>query len=190
MLSAAAYSWLTSPVPVYPWSQITIAQSLCSIGLITRKSLLKKWALRFCTLLTLLYYSVTQLQLMCWLYFVTSLSFSFSLVLTQFINFINNFLRRWHGIYNCWLKMTAKSSGPLITTTWELEDQLKQHVLQIWSISWALRMPREDPNNLSPSLSHRIMLLKIADFWMWTHPCGVNMGNTEIFDSVETWEIQ
>lgn len=189
MLSAAVYSWLTSSVPVYPWSQITIAESLCSIGLITRKSLLIKWVLRSYSLLTLLHYSVTQLQLMCYLSFVTSLTF-FPLVLTQFINFINNLDRRLHGMYNCWLDMTRKSSGQSRTTIWELEDNLKQQRLQIWSISWALRMVRENPSNLSPPLSHRIMLLRIAYFWIWTHPCGINEYNAEIFDSVETWEIQ
>lgn len=173
MLSAAVYSWLTSPVPVYPWSQITIAQCLCSIGLIARKNLLVKWVLRFYTLLTLLHYSVTQLQLMCCLSFVTSLTF-FPFVLTQFINFIDNVDRRLHGMYNCCLKMTAKSSGQSRTTTWELEDQMKLQMLQIWSISWAMRMLRENPNNISPSLSHRIMLLKIFYFWMWKHPRGVS----------------
>lgn len=76
MLSAAVYSWLTSSVPAYPWSQITIAESLCSIGLITRKSLLIKWVLRFYTSSTLLHWSVTQLQLMCCLSFMASLTFS------------------------------------------------------------------------------------------------------------------
>lgn len=95
-------------------------------------------------------------------------------VLTKFINFINNEDRRLHGMYNCRLKMTAKSSGQSRTTTWELEDQLKQQMLQIWSISWAMRRIREDPNNISPSLSHRIMLLKIVYFWMWKYPHGVS----------------
>ena len=77
MLSAAVYSWLASPVPVYTWPQIIIIDSLCSIGLITRKSLLIKRVVRFYTLLTLLHYSVSvvQLQLMCCLSFVTSLTF-------------------------------------------------------------------------------------------------------------------
>lgn len=82
-----------------------------------------------------------------------------------------------------------QSSGQSTTTTWELEDQLKQQLLQIWNIFWALRMLREDTNNLAQSLSHRMMLLKITSFWMWTNPCGVNKCNAEIFDSVESWEI-
>lgn len=77
MLSAAVCSWMASPVPVYTWPQIIIIDSLCSIGLITRKSLLIKRVVRFYTLLTLLHYSVSvaQLQLMGCLSFVTSLTF-------------------------------------------------------------------------------------------------------------------
>lgn len=47
-------------------------------------------------------------------------------------------------------------------------------------------MLREDLSNLSQSLSHRMMLLKIIYFCMGTHSCGVKEHNAEIFDSVET----
>lgn len=146
MHSGAVYGWLASLVPVYIWPQIIITDSLCSISLITRKSLLIKWGVRFYTLLTLLHYSVSvaQLQLMCCLSYVTSLTF-FPFLLPEFINFISNADRRLHG----WPKMTVKSTGQSRDTTWELEDHLRQQMSKIQSTSWVLEMFREDLSNLS-----------------------------------------